>query len=112
MAKLLENYPEIDAVFAINDPTAAGAAAMVDQVNKSNLIIVSVDGSPGAISAFVDENPIWVATAAQFPRRMAKKAISLGIDIVNQKNLNPSTVLIPSQLITQDNLKTYRGWNQ
>jgi len=112
MAKLLEIYPEIDAVFAINDPTAAGAAAMVEQINKDDLFIVSVDGSPSAISAFSDENPVWVATAAQFPRQMAKEAILLGIDIVNQKSLNQSTVLIPSQLITQGNLQSYRGWNQ
>ena len=42
----LTRFPHIDAVFTINDPQAIGSDLAAKQLNRSELIITSVDGAP------------------------------------------------------------------
>lgn len=46
MTSLLIAHPKIDAVFAINDPTAIGADLAAKQAQRSEFFIMGVDGSP------------------------------------------------------------------
>ena len=46
MQGLLTRYDDIDAVFAINDPTAIGAQLAAKQLNRDEFIITAVDGAP------------------------------------------------------------------
>ena len=43
----LTRFPEIDAVFTINDPQAIGSDLAAKQLGRSEFIITSVDGAPG-----------------------------------------------------------------
>ncbi|BAY42932.1 periplasmic binding protein/LacI transcriptional regulator [Scytonema sp. HK-05] len=110
MSDLLATFPKIDAVFAINDPTGVGAELAARQAKRSEFFIVGVDGAPEAKDAIADKNSLFVATAAQDPLGMTKKAVQVGNDILyGKKPANPN-ILIPVKLITRDNVSEYKGW--
>ena len=54
MSDLLTTFPDIDAVFAINDPSGVGADLAANQAKRDDFFIVGVDGAPEAI-AFIDK---------------------------------------------------------
>lgn len=110
MTNLLTAFPELDAVFAINDPSAIGADLAAKQAQRTDLFITSVDGAPEAISAIKDGNSLVLATAAQDPLQMATKGIEIGYGIMNGEEPEETTVLIPVTLITRDNVDQYVGW--
>jgi hypothetical protein len=51
MTDLQTAYQHLDAVFAINDPTALGCNAAAKQLGRTDFFIVGVDGSPEAVVA-------------------------------------------------------------
>jgi fructose transport system substrate-binding protein len=77
MENLLQIDPEINLVYTINEPAAAGAYEALKSVGRENdVLVVSVDGGcPGVQN--VSEGVIG-ATSMQFPLLMA----SLGIEAI------------------------------
>ncbi len=110
MTYLLNAYDHIDAVFAINDPTASGAVMAAQQAGRDEFLIVSVDGAPSAQHALANTNSPWVASAAQFPRQMAVHAVKQGLRLLKGHPVEPKMTLLPAQLITAENLPQYQGW--
>ena len=53
---------------------------------------------------------LFLATAAQNPLRMAKEGVEIGYQIKQGKAPKETTMLIPVDLITRDNVKDYKGW--
>jgi ribose transport system substrate-binding protein len=51
------------------------------------------------------------ASASQDPYMIAQKAVELGADILNGKKPASPMLLLPSTLITRDNVKDYKGWS-
>ncbi len=111
MARLMETYPDLDAVFAINDPTAAGALAIAEQSGNRNVVITSVDGAPVAVKTLSKGKGIWSATAAQFPTKMASRAVDIGIKLVAGESVTQRKIRIPTRLIFADNVGSYQGWD-
>lgn len=110
MSDLLTSFRQIDAVFAINDPTAIGAELAAKQAKRNEFFIVGVDGAPEALDALKQNNSLVVATAAQDPFRMAAKAVEVGNNILKgNKPANPN-ILIPVSLITRENVNQHKGW--
>jgi ribose transport system substrate-binding protein len=107
----LTRFPKIDAIFAINDPQAIGTDLAAKQQNRTGIIITSVDGAPDIEAALKDPNsPQIQASASQDPFFMARRAVQLGVGILNgQKPANP-VELLPSKLVTRDNVGQYVGW--
>lgn len=112
MSDLLASFDKIDAVFAINDPTGVGAELAAKQAKRSEFFIVGVDGAPEAKDAIEDKSSLFVATAAQDPLGMTKKAVQVGNDIIHGKKPDNPNILIPVRLITRDNVSGYKGWTQ
>jgi ribose transport system substrate-binding protein len=111
MTNLLIPHRRIDAVFAINDPSAIGAELAVKQAGRSDVrMVASVDGAPDAEAALRSKNSIFAVTAAQDPYRMAAMAVEIGYDIMHGKRPKSPTVLIPTPAITKDNVMAYKGW--
>ena len=110
MTNLLTAFPKIDAVFAINDPTATGADLAARQAQRTEFFITSVDGAPVAVEALKDKDSLFLATAAQNPLRMAKEGVEIGYQIKQGKPPAETTILIPVELITRDNVNDYPGW--
>jgi ribose transport system substrate-binding protein len=59
-----------------------------------------------------DPTSLIAATAAQDPYSMAEKAVTIGYDIMNGKKPSSPVILIPVQLITKENVKSYQGWTK
>ncbi|TPE46716.1 substrate-binding domain-containing protein [Maribrevibacterium harenarium] len=97
MTYLMEEYPHIDAVFAINDPTAYGALRAARQAGRDEFVLASVDGSPFAIDIVKQDNP-WIATAVQKPRVMAETAIDIGMALLQGEQVQQRFILIPAEL--------------
>jgi ribose transport system substrate-binding protein len=112
MKDLLAAYQHLDAVFAINDPTALGCDLAAKQAGRSDFFVVGVDGSPAAIAALKSNQGVFAATAAQDPYAMAQKAVEVGYDIMQGRKLEKDTILIPVKLITRDNVNEYAGWTR
>jgi ribose transport system substrate-binding protein len=106
----LTRFPEIDAVFTINDPQAVGSDLAAKQLGRSEFIITSVDGAPD-IETALKGNTLVVASASQDPYAMAQQAVEIGYKIMNGEKPAEPMVLMPSNLITRDNVAEYKGWS-
>lgn len=74
MENLLQIDPEINVVYTINEPAAAGAYEALKAVGReSDVLIVSVDGGCPGVQNIADG--VIGATSMQFPLLMASKGI-------------------------------------
>jgi len=112
MADLLTVYRHVDAVFAVNDPSAIGCDLAAKQAGRTEFFIVGVDGSPEAVEALKGKQSLLEATSAQDPFLMAQKAVEAGYDVFQGKKPAQETILIPVKLITRDNVGEYTGWTR
>ena len=112
MSDLLTAFTRIDAVFAINDPTAIGCDLAAKQAQRKEFFIVGVDGSPDIVPFLKDPASLIAATAAQDPYLMAEEAVKIGYDIMQGKKPKEELTLIPVGLITKDNVDRYAGWTK
>jgi ribose transport system substrate-binding protein len=108
----LTRFQKVDAVFTINDPQAIGTSLAARQLNRSNIIITSVDGAPDIEAALKDQNSAMIhASASQDPYAMAQLAVRLGNEAMNGKKPENTVTLMPSKLVTRDNVGQYQGWS-
>lgn len=110
MQGYITRFNDIAGVFTINDPQAIGSDLAAKQLGRKNLVITSVDGAPDIENALRSNTQIY-ASASQNPYAISAKAVELGLDILNGKPPENPLVLIPSQLVTRDNVGEYKGWN-
>lgn len=106
----LTRFPKLDAVFTINDPQAIGTDLAARQLKRKGIVITSVDGAPDIENALKTDTLVE-ASASQDPWAMAQQAIVIGNDVLNGKRPASPMVLIPSTLITRDNVTSYKGWS-
>ena len=111
MKSLLTRFPKVDAIFTINDPQALGSNLAAKQLNRTDMIIRSVDGAPDIEAALKDPNtPMIQASASQDPFAMARKAVDVGVDLLNGKAPEQKITLLPAALVTRDNVASNKGW--
>jgi ribose transport system substrate-binding protein len=106
----LTRFQDLAGVFTINDPQAIGSDLAMKQLNRKNIVITSVDGAPDIEAALKGTTSI-MASASQDPFAMAQQAVQVGYDIMNGKTPENSMILMPSNLITRDNIADYQGWS-
>jgi ribose transport system substrate-binding protein len=111
MQALLTRFSKIDAVFGANDPTAIGADLAAKQLNRQEMIIAGVDGSPDIVTALKSDNTRIVASSSQDPYGMAKKAAEEAVALFNGQKPAEATVLLDTKLVTKENVKDYVGWD-
>ncbi|AZN96388.1 ABC transporter [Mesorhizobium sp. M9A.F.Ca.ET.002.03.1.2] len=107
---LLTRFDKIDAVFAINDPTAIGAQLAAKQLNRSEFIFTAVDGAPDIEKELSSGTSMIKASASQDPYVMAGQSLQMAAEVLAGKKPAEATVLLDPQLITAENLKDYKGW--
>jgi ribose transport system substrate-binding protein len=107
---LLTRFDKIDAVFAINDPTAIGAQLAAKQLNRSEFIFTAVDGAPDIEKELASGTSMIKASASQDPYVMAGQSLQMAAEVLAGKKPAETTVLLDPQLITAENLKDYKGW--
>ncbi|WP_027054130.1 ABC transporter substrate-binding protein [Mesorhizobium erdmanii] len=107
---LLTRFDKIDAVFAINDPTAIGAQLAAKQLNRSEFIFTAVDGAPDIEKELSSGKSMIKASASQDPYVMAGQSLTMAAELLAGKKPAEATVLLDPKLITAENLKDYKGW--
>jgi ribose transport system substrate-binding protein len=107
----LTRFAKIDAIFAINDPQAIGTDLAARQQGRSGIIITAVDGAPDIEAALKDPaSPQIQASASQDPFFMARRAVQIGVGLLNGQKPASTVELLPSKLVTRDNVAEYKGW--
>ncbi len=106
---ILTANPHLDAIFAINDPTALGVALAAQQAKRSDFFIVAVDGSPDAVTA-LKQKGLFAATSAQSPYDIARTGVQIGEKAVAGQKLTETSIKVPVSLVTQANVDSYKGW--
>ena len=105
MQKILESGVEFDTVFAINDVSALGAMAALQDANRlSETTVFGVDGTPEA-KAMIKEN-IMTATVAQYPNKIGEYAAERLYKILDGEEV-ANKRLVPVYLITKDNVDDF-----
>ncbi len=96
---LLQSHPDLDGIFAINDPSALGAVAALEKAGKlAKVKIVGFDGSPEGRSA-IKAGKIY-ADPVQFPDIIGKTAVGNIVRYLAGDDV-PKETLIPTQLYRQ-----------
>lgn len=108
---LLIHFPKVDAVFAINDPTAIGLNLAAQQLKRRDFFITSVDGSPDVTTELKKPGSLIKASSAQDPYGMASEAYALAVDVLNGRKPASPVILIKPALITSENVQSYTAWN-
>lgn len=79
MENCLQKAPDINVVYTINEPAAAGAFNALKKAGKEkNVIIVSVDGGCQGIRDTAAG--VIAATSQQYPLKMAAMGVAAGVD--------------------------------
>ncbi|OKO75840.1 ABC transporter substrate-binding protein [Bradyrhizobium sp. NAS96.2] len=107
----LTRFAKIDAIFAINDPQAIGTDLAARQQNRNGIVITAVDGAPDIEAALKDPaSPQIQASSSQDPFFMARRAVQIGVGLLNGQKPTSTVELLPSKLVTRDNIAEYKGW--
>ena len=108
----LTRFPKIDAIFTINDPEAIGTALAAQQAGRKEFFISSVDGSPDIEAALKDAKFGQIeSSSSQDFHLLPKLAVKLGVDLINGIKPDKMLTLVPSSLVTRENVEQYKGWN-
>lgn len=107
---LLTRFPDVQAMFAVNDPAGLGAELAAKQQNR-RFIITSVDGAPDAVADLKRPDALLKATAAQSPYSMGKTSFELAYKILKGEKVETRELLLAPELITAENVGTYKGWD-
>ncbi len=101
MRDMIGRHPDLNAIFAINDPTALGAISALESAGKlSGVKIVAVDGAVEAVRAIKDGK--LLATSAQFPKEIGRASAELAYDHLAGKPVEKD-VKVKVELITREN---------
>ena len=101
MRDLLGRFPECDAAFPINDPSALGCISAIESAGKlGQVTVVTVDGSREGAAAILSGK--LHSTSAQFPKEIGRIAAEKAYDHLAGKPVEKD-VKIPVKLVTRDN---------
>jgi ribose transport system substrate-binding protein len=101
MRDLLGRFPEINAVFPINDPSALGAISALESAGKlEDVTVVTVDGSAEGVAAIKAGK--LLSTSAQFPKEIGRIAAEKMYEHLEGKPVEKD-IKVPVELITEEN---------
>ncbi len=96
----LQAHPDLKGIFAINDPSALGAYAAMEQAQKADQItLIGFDGMPEGKQA-IKEGKIY-ADPVQYPDKMGIEIVRAFIKHSKGEEVPPET-LIPTSLYRQE----------
>lgn len=100
--KIIEKYPDIDVIMALNDPAAMGALAALDSNHYGkDVLVYGVDGSPEG-KKLIQEG-MMTGTSAQSPKKIGDIAIESAYKILQGKKVSKKKV-VSVKMITKKNI--------
>jgi len=107
MRDLLGRFPELDAVFPINDPGAIGCISAIESAGKSGQVtVVTVDGSQEGARAILSGK--LHSTSAQFPKEIGRIAAEKAYDHLSGKPVDKD-IKVPVKLVLRENAAEFSG---
>jgi len=100
---ILQKQPKLSGIFAINDSSALGALAAIDQSGKKNVVLVGYDGDPEARAKILAGTALK-ADAVQYPREIGKATANAVADYLEGKKV-PAFIAVKVGLIDQASLR-------
>jgi len=105
MRDLLGRFPDLDAVFPINDPSALGAISALESAGELDQVtVVTVDGSQEAIKAILAGK--LHSTSAQFPTEIGRIAAEKMYEHLESQPVEKN-VKVRVELITSENAEQF-----
>lgn len=105
MRDLLGRFPDLNAAFPINDPSALGVISALESAGKlGDVTVVTVDGSKEGIAA-IKAGKLF-STSAQFPNQIGRVAAEKMYDHLQNKPVTRD-IKIPVELITKENADAF-----
>lgn len=105
LRQMLEETPDVDVIMALNDPSALGAVAALEENNRNDVIVYGIDGTPD-VKSIINNKSIIAGTVAQSPIKMGQIAGQKMYEFLSGQNIE-SNIIIPVYLITKENLSNY-----
>lgn len=107
---ILNEDISFDVIMALNDPSALGAMAALEDYGREDVLVYGVDGTPETKVLIKDGK--MRATSAQFPIQMGQKAIEIAYQLLEKKPLKTNETKISVTLITSENINDFSlaGW--
>ena len=103
MENCLQAHPDINVVYTVNEPSAAGAFTALQKAGKEKgVLIVSVDGGCRGVQAVLDG--ALTATAQQYPLRMAELGVNAAMTFIKSGQKASGYVDTGVQLIAKDSV--------
>ena len=108
---LLTRFTKVDGFFAINDPQVIGSNLAAKQLGRTGIVMTSVDGAPDIEASLKSPGDAMImASASQDPYFLAQKGVEIGTEILQGKKPEQLVTLVPSKLVTRENVGDYKGW--
>ncbi len=109
---ILKEHTDVTAIMCGNDQIAVGAQTAVNLLGMEDVIIYGVDGSPDIKKELEKSDTQIAGTAAQSPINMGKKAVEVGLAILNGEEYEKENYVEIIDMITKDNVEMYGadGW--
>ncbi|MHC4497867.1 MAG: substrate-binding domain-containing protein [Planctomycetota bacterium] len=105
MLDLLGRYPDLNAVFPINDPSALGAISALESTGKlKDVTVVTVDGSREGIAAIKAGK--MLSTSAQFPKEIGRIAAEKMYEHLASGTVEKD-IKVRVELITKENADAF-----
>ena len=105
MRDMLGRFPDLNAAFPINDPSALGAISALESAGKLNdVAVVTVDGSKEGIAAI--KSGKLLSSSAQFPKEIGRVAAEKMYAHLENKPV-AKDIKIPVELITKENADAF-----
>lgn len=105
MREIIQSIPEFQVVMALNDPTAMGAIAALQEAGRENdVLIYGVDGAPEAKQMIYDGK--MTASAAQSPMTIGMTAANVAYDILAGNEIE-SEIFVDVFFIDENNVMEY-----
>lgn len=110
MRRVIAKHKDFQVVMALNDPSALGALAALEESHLNHVFVYGVDGSPD-MKKLIKSGENVKATASQSPTSMGKEAIKVIYKMKNNKKYDKK-IVIPVTMINRDNIDHYTlsGW--
>lgn len=102
---ILQANQKLKGIFSVNDTGSMGALSAIDASGR-DIKLVSVDGTPEAITAIQKNNSRFIATAAQYPRDQVRLALAIALAKKWGAKV-PVSVPVDVTLVDKDSAKTF-----
>ena len=103
---LLQKNAKLDGIFAINDNSALGALAAIENAGRKEIVLIGYDGDPEARKKILAGSPLK-ADAVQYPREIGRTTADAVADHLTGKKV-PPVISVRVGIIDRESLQNER----